>query len=171
VFRHLKTLHEARWGLSLLVTALTAAIIAAPAAAQSCKAPPGMSAIDQYCEAIPSPGGDRGNGDADRGGVPIPAAAKRALERHGPDGQAIVGLSQASAKQAGGSGRTTTSPRGQVPASVHPDAQSRNPATAIVSGFGDTGDAVGPLFGTVLLFLALVFFATAWLRYRRRAQS
>src|SRR3954447_1558052 len=102
---------------SLVLVALAAALAAAPASAQSCKAPPGMSAIDQYCEAIPSPGGDRGNGDADRGGLPIPAAAKRALERRGPEGQAIVGLSQASGKQAGGSGTTTTSPRGQLPPS------------------------------------------------------
>src|SRR3954447_26661585 len=88
MYRRLKT--------SLVLVALAAALSAAPASAQSCKAPPGMSAIDQYCEAIPSAGGDRGNTDTDRGGLPIPAATKRALERRGADGQAIVALSSPS---------------------------------------------------------------------------
>src|SRR3954453_5049303 len=100
MYRRLKT--------SLVLVALAAALSAAPASAQSCKAPPGMSAIDQYCEAIPSPVGDRGNGDSDRGGVTIAPATKRALERRGPDGQAIVHLSAPSSKQGseGASGTT-----------------------------------------------------------------
>src|SRR4051794_8864030 len=93
MYRRLKT--------SLVLVALAAALSAAPASAQSCKAPPGMSAIDQYCEAIPSAGGDRGNTDLDRGGVPIPAAARRALARHGAEGKAILALAgPASQKQA-----------------------------------------------------------------------
>jgi hypothetical protein len=129
-----------------------------------------MSAIDQYCEAIPSPSGDRGNTDADRGGQPIPAATRRALARHGADGAAIVQLSgPASRRQQGHGG--DAAPGGGVPQSVRPDAPSQNPLSALAAGFGGSGDTVGPLFGTVLLFLALVFFATAWLRYRRRAQT
>jgi hypothetical protein len=162
MFRRLKTF--------LVVMALGAAVCAAPASAQSCKAPPGMSAIDEYCEAIPAPSGDRGNTDTDRGGRPIPAATRAALEKQGAAGQAIIALSAPASKQGskGGGGGTTAHP---APVSIQPDKPSANPLSALAAGFGDTGDTVGPLFGTLLLFFALVFFATAWLRYRRRAQS
>jgi hypothetical protein len=174
LFRQLKTLHKAPGPWSLIGAALAAAIIAAPASGQSCKAPPGMSAIDQYCEAIPAPGGDRGNSDADRGGRPISAAARHALERRGADGKAIIALSAASPKSKltslgglSGASPSTTAGRG----ADRLDRPSDNPFAALASGFTESGNTVGPLFGTVLLFFALVFFATAWLRYRRRAQS
>src|SRR4051794_2623443 len=154
MYRRLKT--------SLVLVALAAAITAAPASAQSCKAPPGMSAIDQYCEAIPSPGGERGNTDSDRGGVPIPAAASRALERRGTDGKAILALvGPASAKRAT---RTELGdqPGGGIPRSVHSDRPSPNPINAVANGFTASGDTVGPLFGTLLLFLTVAFFSLAW---------
>jgi hypothetical protein len=170
----MKTLHKAARPGFLVFAALAAAIIAAPASAQSCKAPPGMSAIDQYCEAIPAAAGDRGSTDADRGGRPIPAATVRALERRGPDGQAIIGLSAASSKP--GSKARNASPGGSsataAPGTVRPaEHASDNPIAALKAGFADSGDTVGPLFGTTLLVFALVFFSTAWLRYRRRPQS
>ena len=161
MYRRLKT--------SLVLVALGAAFTAGPASAQSCKAPPGMSAIDQYCEAIPSPAGDRGNTDPDRGGVPIPPAARQALAKSGPDGQSILALGGSASKkearqvQRGGSAG--------VPTGVQPDQPSENPLSAVANGFSGTGDTVGPLFGTMLLFFALVFFSLAWLRYRRRAQG
>jgi hypothetical protein len=132
-----------------------------------------MSAIDEYCEAIPSPGGDRGNTDTDRGGRPIPPATLRALERRGADGQAIIALSQVAAKQAkdGKASRDETAFPSPVGTPVQPDRPSQNLLSALASGFGETGDTVGPAFGTLLLLFALVFFATGWLRYRRRAQS
>lgn len=136
-----------------------------------------MSGIDQYCEAIPGPSGDRGNTDTDRGGRPLPAATLRALERSGADGQSIIGLSgPASAQEAKrkgqpAAGAVPATPKGPLPSSVRADRPSENPLAAVASGFADTGDTAGPLFGTLLLLLALVFFATAWLRYRRRAQA
>jgi hypothetical protein len=128
-----------------------------------------MSAIDQYCEAIPSPSGDRGSSDGDRGGRPIPAAALRALQRQGADGAAIVHLSAPASRgeKAHGGG----SQGAPLPTLVRPESPPENPLSAVTSGFGAAGDTTGPLFGTVLLCLALVFFATAWLRYRRRATS
>jgi hypothetical protein len=130
-----------------------------------------MSAIDQYCEAIPSAGGDRGNTDTDRGGLPLSAATLRALEKQGETGKAIIALSGAAAKQEQSGSKSGGSRPAAQPVPVQPDQPSANPFSALASGFGDTGDTVGPLFGTMLLLLALVFFATAWLRYRRRAQS
>jgi hypothetical protein len=155
-----------------MAIAAAIAISASPAAAQSCKAPPGMSAIDQYCEAIPGAAGDRGNSDLDRGGLPIPAATQRALARSGPDGRAVIGLSAASAKQ--GSGKGHRGAGAGVKPATGPDrpaeAPSSNPIAALAAGVTD-GATVSPLLGTVMLFLALVFFGTAWLRYRRRLQS
>src|SRR4051812_43285616 len=138
---------------SLVLVALAAALAAAPASAQSCKAPPGMSAIDQYCEAIPSPGGDRGNTDTDRGGLPLSQATLRALERRGETGKAIIALSGAAAKQEQNGSKGI--PFQPVPkhVAVQPDQPSANPLSALTSGFGDTSDTVSPLFGTVLLFL------------------
>src|SRR3954447_848349 len=110
---------------SLVLVALAAALSAAPASAQSCKAPPGMSAIDQYCEAIPSPGGDRGSTAPDRGGAPIPPAARRALAKAGPNGQAMLALggpaSKAEARQAARAGSQA------VPPTLRPDQPSGNP--------------------------------------------
>src|SRR3954451_4766213 len=91
MFRRLRT--------SLVLVALAAALSAAPAVAQSCKAPPGMSAIDQYCEAIPSPNGDRGSTDTDRGGRAYPPTTFRALDQAGADGRAIIALSAPASKQ------------------------------------------------------------------------
>jgi hypothetical protein len=165
----LTTWHKARLGV-ITVAALTAlAMMAGPADAVSCKAPPGMSAIDEYCEAIPAPGGDRGNTDPDRGGVAIPAAALRALDRAGPAGKAIVALSGPASKERSNSSKSSTQP---VQAVVAPNRPSQDPFTALGSSLGNAGDtAGGPLLGTVLLLFALVFFASAWLRYRRRVQS
>ena len=137
-----------------------------------------MSAIDQYCEAIPSARGDRGNADADRGGLPYPAATERALERNGTDGQAIIGLSEQALKQAGKKATDSVVPQiGSAPATPHgavgvnAGKASENPISALAAGFGDAGSTSGPLFGTALLALALVFFGLTWLRYRRRAQG
>ena len=129
-----------------------------------------MSAIDQYCEAIPSAGGDRGSTDTDRGGLPISAQTRRELERHGADGRAIIGLSSAAKKKSStGSGSSSGAPA--AAAAGEADRPSNNPLSAISAGFGQTGDTAGPLFGTLLLVVALAFFATGWLRYRRRAQG
>jgi hypothetical protein len=170
VFRLLKTLHRASRPGSLVVALLAAAVVAAPASAQSCKAPPGMSAIDQYCEAIPSAGGDRGNADTDRGGLPISAQTRRELERRGADGRAIIDLSSA-AKQKRATGEGSPSGTPAASSTDEADRPSNNPLSAISAGFGQTGDTAGPLFGTLLLVVALAFFGTAWLRYRRRAQG
>jgi len=126
-----------------------------------------MSAIDEYCEAIPAAGGDRGQADRDRGGQPIAPATRRALERSAA-GRSILALSAAPAnakphKAAGGAPAGTSQ--------VTPNAPSDNVVESIARDIGHGGGTVGPAFGTFLLLLALAFFATAWLRYRRRGQT
>ena len=134
-----------------------------------------MSAIDQYCEAIPGPGGDRGNSDGDRGGRQVPPSALHALKADGAAGQSIIGLSAPAQTQAAkdhraaSGGGVAANPVGA--AHVRADRPSDNPVSAVTAGFGGAGDTVGSLFGTLLLVVALGFAGTFWLRYRRRAQG
>jgi hypothetical protein len=165
VFRQLKTLIETPMaGLAVAVVLGATMLVAAPASAQSCKAPPGTSAIDEYCEAIPSPSGDRGSTDSDRGGLPIPAATRRALEKAGADGRSIVKLSASATKRKRPAGDAAA-----AKASGEAGPASGNVIDALAAGVGE-GGTVGPLFGTLLLFLALVFASLGWLRYRRGGQ-
>lgn len=123
-----------------------------------------MSAIDEYCEAIPAAGGDRGQADRDRGGQPIPAATRRALERTAA-GRSILALSAAPQNA-----KPHNAPSGAATGAashVSPNAPSGNVVEAVARGLGHGGGTVGPAFGSFLLLLALAFFATAWLRYRR----
>jgi hypothetical protein len=131
-----------------------------------------MSAIEQYCEAVPGPGGDRGNGDHDRGGGPLPAETVRALERSGADGRAIVASSGGA--QSGGAAQPSAGKEGSAPAAtaeVHRDQPANDPIAAVGASFGTGDGTVGREFGTVLLVLTLVFIAGAWVRYRGRAQD
>ncbi len=74
----------------LLAAALVVASLSlAPAAsAQSCQAPPGRAAVEQYCESIPGPGGDRGINAGGKSIRPSGKAlqARKALKRSGTDG-------------------------------------------------------------------------------------
>ena len=141
-----------------------------------------MSAIDEYCEAVPGPGGDRGNGDHDRGGRPLPAATVRALERSGADGRAIVASSAPGAAQSGGEAQSGGAAQasadkdapagGRLPAANKDrDQPANDPIAAVGASFGTGDGTVGREFGTVLLVLTLVFIAGAWVRYRGRAQD
>ena len=170
---------KARSVAALVATALAACAIATPAGAVSCKAPPGMSAIDQYCEAMPGPGGDRGNSDRDRGGRQLPPSALHALEGRGPAGQSIIGLSARAQAQAAKDHKAAPGAATDGGVAANPlgaahgraDRPSENPISAVTTGLGGAGDTVGSLFGTLLLVVALGFVGMSWLRYRRRAQG
>ena len=123
----------------LILTALTAVLLAsatpAHAAPVNCQAPPGTSAIDQYCETVPGAGGDQGTGRGDdRGGSgngrtgnggtvgdSVPRRTRGALRDAGPAGERILNLPTATSgpgadagTQAAGSSRPAGSaePRG-----------------------------------------------------------
>ena len=66
--------------------------MAAPAAARECKAPPGTSGIDQYCEVVPGPGGNRGSNDPGDDGPGVSPAALRQLEQAGVSRSSLVRL-------------------------------------------------------------------------------
>jgi hypothetical protein len=106
-----------------------------------------MSGIDQYCEAIPGPGGDRGAGDSLGPGERVPTGAGKALTRRGSPGAARRDASDA--RHASGS------------------APSDNPLKAVTSA-ATSGPTVGAAFVLTLLALAVALIALAWLRARRR---
>ncbi len=88
--------------LGLLVFALAAR----PAlASESCTAPPGTSGIDQYCEALPTPGGTShhgghggggAGGGSGGGGSSLPASTKKALAKQGAAGAGVLALTKQS---------------------------------------------------------------------------
>ena len=106
-----------------------------------------MSGIDQYCETIPGPGGDRGAGDSLGPGERVPADAGKALTPGGSSGAAPRGASDARPA------------RGSAP--------SDNPLKAVTSAV-TSGPTVGAAFVWTLLALAVALFGLAWLRARRR---
>ena len=109
-----------------------------------------MSGIDQYCEAIPGPGGDRGAGDRVGPGERVPAGSGRALPRPRARGAARDGSPDA------------VPARGSTP--------SDDPLRAVTSA-ATSGATVGPLFVGTLLAMALGLVALAWLRARGRAPT
>ncbi len=138
----------------LLAAALVVASLAlAPAAsAQSCQAAPGRAAVEQYCESIPGPGGDRG---INAGGKSTRLSGKalqtrKALERSGGDGKALTQFlaaapaTVATGDPAGtGSGRRETTTPGESGARRGTGSTGKLPAGrgAIESGGASGGVA------------------------------
>jgi hypothetical protein len=129
--------------------------VAAPGArAASCQGPPGISALDQYCEVIPSggSGGHSGGSTVDRA---VPSGTAATLAHAGHDGQLLLSLSTAARASA------------RVRPGVKPAAA---PRTARLSGIGSAltkGATAGSAFVWILVGIALSLVAMAWLRYRR----
>jgi hypothetical protein len=160
--------------LAFLVLGPTAAL-----AQSNCVAPPGASAIDQYCEVVPdgtggsSTGRGRGSDAVPAGGASRPAIPRRAASRlseAGPEGDRILSLAGASSQQSGTRG--DRSERGSDAARPeHGDSEpfaaaSENPLEAVVRAAEDQA-RVGSGFGWVLL-LALAAMATwGWISFRR----
>jgi hypothetical protein len=166
-------------------------------AADNCAAPPGTSGIDEYCEALPAPGGTGSHhsggghgGQKDK----VPATTRKALQKQGDDGAAVLaltqnaptapsGTSQASTPapatthhaqrkhhaQAGGgssqtSGTTATQSTPQTNATPAPAAPASNPASAVGDSFGGS---LGAGFLALLAGIAVVMALVAWLGRRR----
>jgi len=67
-------------------------LLPAPVAhAQGCQAPPGLSALEQYCETIPGPRGATGPSDAGSGSTRLlPPSVRRALARGGANERELL---------------------------------------------------------------------------------
>jgi hypothetical protein len=145
------------------------------ALAQDCVAPPGTAGIDQYCETVPSAGGDQGAGSKSRSPAPVSGKTVSTLERSGEDGKALNRfLGQDPGASAGKRGRKPSAgERRQESASLDgqtADEPSSNPLAAVRSAVG-SGDTVGSGFVWTMLAITLLMAAVAWVRYRRRPSS
>lgn len=176
--------------LALPLVALVIAFMAeTPGLAQTCQGRPGASAVDEYCEAIPSADGERrppGSTDGSNGSSSVPAATARALTRSGADGAVVIALTGS------GGAATETGTQSQEPSSqpTRPsdlprqssDAQgavagvsaaserSNNPIKAVSAAIG-SGATVGSGFVTLLLALTVVVLGINWTRYRKSHSS
>jgi hypothetical protein len=130
-------------------------------ATANCQAPPGTSAVDQYCETIPAPGGDRGSSDRTgrRTGSSLTPGTARTLGRAGTDGRGILSLP---------AGAPPAHARRHAPALAPPKPApaSESPFSAIGSAV-DAGGSLGSGFMWVLIALGIGFVGAAWMRYRR----
>ncbi len=173
-----------------LVIALLAsllAIIAAPAAhAQSCEAPPGSAAVEQYCEAIPegdgaqsgndfrreatdsAAGGGGTTGQGGSGDSTLSPEATEALESAGADGAAVADLARASS---GGrntsSNGSSASEAGDVAGSSATSEEASGSPLKAVSASVENGPVAGSLMIWALLGATLVVLALGWMRFRR----
>jgi hypothetical protein len=176
--------------LALAVLALATGVLVGPLPAQAapvnCKAPPGTSGIDQYCETVPAAGGDqgtRGGGHSGRRlGDSLPRHTAAALRRSGGAGKAILGLSTGSGQgsntgnSGGNAAKGSTGARSQGRGTAQksqftaPAGRSDNPLQAVRSAVTSGGSA-GPGFVWILVILGVIMAGLGWLRYRRSTSS
>src|SRR5690242_5065998 len=186
--------------LALAVAALAAGVLVGPVPAQAapvnCQAPPGTSGIDQYCETVPTAGGDQGTSGGGGGsshgsghsgsvGGSVSRRTATALRDSGATGKAILGLSTASGQASGSTqGSSSGAAKGQTGAagqkhgtaqaqgsqSKAPAARSDNPLEAIRSAV-TAGTSAGPGFVWILIVLGAIMAGIGWLRYRRPPTS
>jgi hypothetical protein len=186
--------------IAFLGALLACALVAQPAGAASssttCQAPPGTSAIDQYCEALPAPGGNSGHHK--KHSHPVSNSTTKALEKQGAAGKAVLNL-VGSSGDAGTSAPTVpatpapvkhkavkrhrhhkqqaSAPSSNPPATTNVKpvshalpAPASNPVSAVGSAIG-TGSSTGAVLLWLLVALAVVMGGTALIGYRRRARE
>lgn len=180
--------------IAFLGALLACALVAQPAGASSssttCQAPPGTSAIDQYCEALPAPGGNSGHHK--KHSHPVSNSTTKALEQQGAAGKAVLNLANSSGdagtpapapvkhkavkrhrhhkQQASAPSSNPPAVTNVKPASHALPAPGSNPLSAVGSAIG-TGSSTGALLLWLLVALAVVMGGTALIGYRRRARE
>jgi hypothetical protein len=160
----------ARWSAARRGTILTAGLVwlllmAPPALAQRCQAPPGTAAIEQYCETVPSGTGER---PAVAGvQATLPPSTERALRASGGDGEALADLLTADRprRARGGEG----APMRRRWRAVAPPVGS-NPLNAVRASV-ESGATLGGGFVWLMTALTVLASGAAWWRHRRRSES
>jgi hypothetical protein len=187
--------HKPRIAFLGALIAFAATASPAMAASGSCQAPPGTSAIDQYCEALPSPGGTGGNHKHKRSHH-VNNTTSQELKKQGAAGQAVLNLANSSGSAATPAPTPAPAVRKHVKRKVHhqkkkkhqaaaqtpkagapptapvqhgvpASAPSGNPLSAVGSAIG-TGSSGGTAFITLLIAIAVLMGATAFVGRRRR---
>jgi cell division septation protein DedD len=170
-------------------------------AADNCQAPPGTSGIDEYCEALPTPGGSGSHhgGGGNGGGQKkdrVPAGTRKALQKQGDNGAAVLALTQNAptaptgttqsstpaptttthhtqtkhhSQAAGGSSQTSGSATAaQSTPRTNATPAPAAPASNPASAVGDSfGGSLGAGFLALLAGIAVVMALVAWLGRRR----
>ncbi len=152
-------------------------------ASTTCQAPPGTSAIDQYCEALPSPGA---GGSGHKHSKPVSNSTTKQLEKQGSTGQAVLNLADSSGDATAAPApkpkkhhrhhrRHATTPSPATPSTPRPvsgslPAPSSNPLSAVGSAIG-TGSSTGAVLLWILVALAVLMGGTAFIGHRRRARE
>lgn len=160
-----------------LALALAAMLLAiAPASAQTCNAPPGTAAVDQYCENVPSAGGD---GGGPSGGSPAKPSqstvhafagsgqAGKELNKYLGEDVASTGGSKGSSNRSSGTRKKSTKDQ---PATKSPRRPSASPLGAVQSAV-NSGATIGGGFTWILIAIAIAIGGTAWLRHRRNSAA
>jgi hypothetical protein len=171
--------------------ALLCLMLAEPAVAQrDCQAPPGRSGLDQYCESLPGPTGDRGPGAGGGAGRDVSGSTRQRLEHSGAAGQGLLGLiggtrrgEEKSAGDADGGGRSSRegspadgdgggkSSRGSAGSGKKAAEEPSNNVLSAVRSAADSGASTGPGFIWVLVAVAVAIAGVAWIRYRLRGRT
>jgi hypothetical protein len=130
------------------LVAIVALMLVPAARGATCQAPPGRSAIVEYCETVP------GAKKAPASHPTVPPATRRALTQAGPAGVQVLALTRKHARR-------------------HQHRAAAAPPSA-VSGVGSAiggVDSAGSLLLWVLLGVALALASAAAWMYRRRRRS
>jgi hypothetical protein len=130
------------------VAALVALVPSARASV--CQAPPGRSAIVEYCETVPSAK------KTQRSHSPVPASTQRALEKAGPAGAAVLQLADSG----------TRKKRHARPVASRPPSA----VSGLSFSLGRVG-SVGSLLLWILVAVAVVLAVASLVRWRRRASA
>jgi hypothetical protein len=155
-------------------------VLAQPAfAASGCKSLPGRAGLDQYCETIPGPTGDRSPGSGSGTGGHVSHSTARRLRASGTAGQALLGL--VGRKSGGGGGTGNTGGNGGSAGNSHGRSSSKGggkagkePSNNVLSAIrssADSGASSGPGFVWILLVVAVLIGGLAWVRYRVRGRA
>jgi MYXO-CTERM domain-containing protein len=151
-------------------------VLAEPAFGAKCQSIPGRSALDQYCETLPSASGP-GTPTSSRGNrSTLPRRARSRLADLGDAGAGILALSEgagsAGGTSSGGKSSGQRARRGDATGGEDgaPDEPSSNPLSALTSAV-DSGSSSGPAFLWILLLVAAVLAGLGWLRYRQRTRG
>jgi hypothetical protein len=167
-----------------IVFAVVAILLAAPAAAQAQSTPKSNSALDQYTETLPGPGGDKpsnhlGGGGGGGGGGNLPPGVFEELQSHGAAGVGAGTLAQATpgVGQNGNADAAAGGPNGKAAAGKHAiRGETRNEdggssLTDVLSALGGSDSGGLCIFLPILLGATLVaVVAVAVGRLRRRGQ-
>ena len=166
------------WRVASVLSCALLCLAPTAAAQKQCEAPPGTSAIDQYCETVPTAGGERDTTKpptqgAGSGGPTTDEGAIRQLEQSGPDGRALAetlretGAVQGPRGGRDGKGDPVARGDGESGSAGRVAVPSESPVEAVRSAASD-GATLGATLPWALLGLTLLLSGLLWIRLRAR---